>query len=170
MRHKHVHRKRFINLGVVIFHAVKAGACDGDPAVVQEVDVFRQIFNRSCVEQAEVVVAGEEDFVDVWQGYQPVKKVQNLRFGAIFGNVTGMYQQLRFRKRSKPVMHAVRIGDVKDGHFTGICPRCSSGIHYFVPVSCTIYPKGIKVKVISQIFFFQYVLLYLFYLYLRNSI
>ena len=66
-------------------------------AILQEMDIGRQVFNGFCIPQIQVVIACDKDFVRVRQSYEPIQKVEHLALCAIMADVTAMNDDISFR-------------------------------------------------------------------------
>ena len=58
--------------------------------ILQEMDILRQILDILSIPQTQIVIASHEDFVLIWQLYEPVQEVQHFILCTIMADVTTM--------------------------------------------------------------------------------
>ena len=64
--------------------------------VLQKMNILRQILDTLSIPQTQIVIASHEDFVLIWQFYEPVQEVQHLILSAIMADVTTMNENVSF--------------------------------------------------------------------------
>ena len=106
---------------VAILHAhkhrssVETYSVDEKGFVAEIMHVVRQTVKRG-VEQAAVVVAGDENLVRVGQFAQPLYKVDGLALIARHGEIAAVHKQVGIRQIGQLAVPAVGVGEVEDLH------------------------------------------------------
>ena len=65
-------------------------AIDHYAFVLQKMNIIRQILDTLSIPQTQIVIASHEDFVLIWQFYEPVQEVQHFFLCTIMADVTTM--------------------------------------------------------------------------------
>ena len=84
--------------------------------VLQKMDILRQILYPLSIPQTQIVIASHEDFVLIWQLYEPVQEVQHLILCTIMADVTTMDDDISLWHVLNLSMKTVSIREVQNPH------------------------------------------------------
>ena len=88
-------------------------AIDHYAFVLQKMNIIRQILDTLSIPQTQIVIASHEDFVLIWQFYEPVQEVQNLILSAIMADVPTMNDDISIWQVSNLIVQSVCIREMK---------------------------------------------------------